>query len=57
MWRAGLEMAKQGDSKWAALIASYLDGKPIAREEHGEPGDFDLSMDQVRKALGLKVVK
>ena len=53
MWAAGLAFAKAGDAKWAALIAAYLDGKPVARNEHGEPGDFDLSLEAARKVLKI----
>jgi hypothetical protein len=46
IWRTGLSRAKAGDRGWAALIAAYSDGKPVARQEQGGPGDFgrpDLS--------------
>ncbi len=41
MWRAGIGYARDGSVQWAGLIAAYLDGKPIARAEQGEPGDFE----------------
>jgi hypothetical protein len=46
MWAAGLARAIAGDVKWATLIVAYLDGKPLGREERGQPGEFqriDLS--------------
>ena len=55
MWRAGLTAARGGDVRWAALIVAYLDGKPVARNEHGEPGEFsdlaDVSTDELRQML------
>ncbi len=55
MWRGGLAAAQSGDARWAALIAAYLDGKPVARNEHGEPGEFgdlaDVSTDELRQML------
>ncbi len=53
MWRGGLAAAQGSDARWAALIAAYLDGKPVQRNEHGEPGDFELTLDQARKVLQL----
>ena len=46
MWASGVARAKAGDVRWAALIAAYLDGKPVSRQESGDPGEFlgpDLS--------------
>ena len=46
IWRTGFSRAKAGDLGWATLIAAYLDGRPVARQESGGPGDFarpDLS--------------
>ena len=40
VWRTGITRAKAGDLGWATLIAAYLDGKPVARQEQGGPGDF-----------------
>ena len=55
MWRAGLAAARAGDARWATLIAAYLDGKPVARNEHGEPGEFgdlaDVPTDELRQML------
>lgn len=47
MWRSGMAAAQGGDAKWAALIAAYLDGKPVGREENGQPGDFDLDLSDI----------
>ena len=44
MWKRGMELAQEGDEKWAALIAAYLDGKPVGRQEDGKPGDFDFDL-------------
>lgn len=52
-----LEKALAGDPWAIGFLADRVEGKAIARNENGEPGDFDLTMQQVRKALGLKVVK
>ena len=27
--------------QWATLIIAYLDGKPLGREERGQPGEFE----------------
>jgi hypothetical protein len=34
-------------------MALAVGGKAIARNEHGKPGEFDLSMEQGRKVLKL----
>jgi hypothetical protein len=46
MWKAGIREAKAGNEKWAALIAAYFDGKPVARQEDGKPGDFGLDLNE-----------
>ena len=55
MWRAGIEEAKAGDEKWAALIAAYFDGRPVARNEDGKPGDFtgleDVPIEELEQRL------
>ena len=45
-WRVALDFAKAGKIDALLAIAAYSDGKPIARQEQGGPGDFlrpDLS--------------
>ncbi len=57
MWRAGIGYARDSSVQWAGLIAAYFDGKPIARAEQGEPGDFEtpglsgLSTEDLREAI------
>jgi hypothetical protein len=55
MWAAGLARAKAGDVRWATLIAAYLDGKPVGRDEMGYPGAFsdlaDVPTEELRKLL------
>ncbi len=41
MWVSGLGRAIGGDVRWASLICTYLDGKPLGREERGSPGEFN----------------
>ena len=46
LWEVAFAQARGGDARWAALILAYLDGKPVAKTEVGEPGAFqriDLS--------------
>ena len=39
---------------WAVReVFDRLEGKPVQRNEHGEPGDFELTLDQARKVLQL----
>ena len=57
VWRTGIARAKAGDLGWATLMAAYLDGKPVARQEQGGPGDFgrpdfsDLTTDELREYI------
>lgn len=46
-----LEMAFNGDSWAMQFVADRLEGKAVARNENGEPGDFD------RLQIKLKLVK
>ncbi len=39
--RRGFEEAAKGNVHWATFLASYLDGKPLGREERGSPGEFN----------------
>jgi hypothetical protein len=45
--------AKKGEPWAIHFIADRLEGKAIARNEMGEPGDFDLGLEQARKVLQL----
>ena len=45
-WRVAFRFAKAGNIPALLAIAAYSDGKPVARQEQGGPGDFgrpDLS--------------
>jgi len=61
MWVSGLGRAIGGDVRWASLICSYLDGKPLGREERGSPGEYhridlsEYSSDELRAFI--KAVK
>jgi len=50
-----VEQALAGDPVARAWLADRLEGKAVAREEHGEPGEFDALDDvdtaTLRKAL------
>ncbi len=50
-----IEQAKRGDATARQWLADRAEGKAVAREEHGEPGEFDALDDvdtaTLRKAL------
>ena len=39
--RRGFEEAAKGNVQWATFLASYLDGKPLGKEERGSSGEFN----------------
>ena len=45
--------AKAGNLKALEIIYDRLEGKAVQRNEHGEPGDFELTLDQARRVLQL----
>jgi Family of unknown function (DUF5681) len=53
MARVVVATAKAGNLQALQFIADRLEGKAVARNEHGEPGDFELTLEQVRKVLEL----
>lgn len=52
-----VDRAIAGDDAMIVKVWAYEDGNPVSKNENGEPGDFGLSVDEVRKAIGLRVVK
>ena len=51
--RAAVELAKAGDARARQWLADRADGKAVARVEQGEPGDFDVSLEAVRRVLRI----
>jgi uncharacterized protein DUF5681 len=47
------QRADKGESWAIQFIADRLEGKAIAREEHGQPGEFEVGLEQARKILEL----
>lgn len=55
-----IAQAKSGDLQAVAMVWDRLEGKAIARAENGQPGDFDMSLDdgeRQRLRDALKVVR
>ena len=56
-WRVAFQFAKAGNIPALLAIAAYSDGKPVARQEQGGPGDFrrpdfsDLTTDELREYI------
>lgn len=48
-----IALAKDGNLQAVALLWDRLEGKAVARAEHGEPGEFTLTLDHARKVLEL----
>lgn len=55
-----IDDAKAGDIQAIAMLWDRLEGKAVARAENGQPGDFDLELDdseRERLRAALKVVR
>lgn len=55
-----IAMAKAGDLQAAQMLWDRLEGKAIARNENGSPGEFDEALDDVETTTlkaALKAVK
>ena len=56
-WRVAFQFAKAGNIPALLAIAAYSDGKPVARQEQGGPGDFarpdfsDLTTEELREYI------
>ena len=55
IWRRCIDQAKAGDDRARQTILDRLEGKPVQRNEQGEPGTFDelddVDTEVLRKAL------
>jgi hypothetical protein len=51
-----ISQALAGDAVARAWLADRLEGKAVARTEQGEPGDFGISLQDVRRAIGIVAV-
>jgi hypothetical protein len=56
-WRVAFQFAKAGNIPALLAIAAYSDGKPVARQEQGGPGDFgrpdfsDFTSEELREFI------
>lgn len=48
-----LSQAQAGDAAARQWIADRLEGKAVARNEQGDPGDFDIPLSEIAKRLRI----